>query len=567
MNAVLPRVCRLCGTGVCEYGSQRCWSCLHPGRPLPPCRTCGSAEHFSGGYCQRCRPRWRAADSCRYCFAWGTERHQGKCRACTSYIRKYPVGVCSVCRLEAPVDDLVCRLCRHQAGMPPRTWRPPDLRTAAVTGQQLFFSDMVRRVRLASRPRAAEASPAMTAPLRITAARWMQPRLFDSPRDMRPVMFSEAEPKEPEFARYLISRADDIADARGWSNGLRSDVRNSLYLLASVHDPSERIKASTVLSLHRPGVRRSVHRTLEILLELGLLDDDRPDRLAQWISRKLEGLAPEIRTEAEHWMDVLRRGRPRHRPRTTSMIRSQLTCATPFLKDFSQQHTTLRQATRADIVAWLDGRPSALQDADALRSLFRVLKAERVLFADPARTLRMGARPLSVPTPLTPDQVLAVARAAAADPALQMVVALVGIHALHPRDVRALPLHAVDLHNDRLVYEGIDRPLDDYTRAAANRYLAFRRERWPRTANPHFLISSQTANTTAAVTYGWTHQLFRVLPTTAARLREDRLLEEAAAVGADPLHLTALFNISPETGLRYTNALRQTTTPDTGDDH
>ncbi|WP_234438797.1 hypothetical protein, partial [Streptomyces sp. NRRL WC-3774] len=36
------------------------------------------------------------------------------------------------------------------------------------------------------------------------------------------------------------------------------------------------------------------------------------------------------------------------------------------------------------------------------------------------------------------------------------------------------------------------------------------------------------------------------------RRTEDRILEEAAVTGADPQHLCAVFNITPDTGLRYT---------------
>ncbi|MFD3518464.1 hypothetical protein [Streptomyces sp. NPDC058657] len=45
--------------------------------------------------------------------------------------------------------------------------------------------------------------------------------------------------------------------------------------------------------------------------------------------------------------------------------------------------------------------------------------------------------------------------------------------------------------------------------------------------------------------------VLRGLPVTAQQLREDRILEEAAAVtGARPQHLCAVFNMTPETGLR-----------------
>src|SRR6478609_7068589 len=44
---------------------------------------------------------------------------------------------------------------------------------------------------------------------------------------------------------------------------------------------------------------------------------------------------------------------------------------------------------------------------------------------------------------------------------------------------------------------------------------------------------------------------FQNLPTTPGQLRQDRILEEALATGADPLHLTAMFGFTAETALRY----------------
>ncbi|MCT2544073.1 MULTISPECIES: hypothetical protein [Streptomyces] len=39
------------------------------------------------------------------------------------------------------------------------------------------------------------------------------------------------------------------------------------------------------------------------------------------------------------------------------------------------------------------------------------------------------------------------------------------------------------------------------------------------------------------------------------RLRQDRILEEALASGADPLHLAHVFSLGARTSLRYTNAV------------
>lgn len=46
--------------------------------------------------------------------------------------------------------------------------------------------------------------------------------------------------------------------------------------------------------------------------------------------------------------------------------------------------------------------------------------------------------------------------------------------------------------------------------------------------------------------------LLRGLPVTAQQLHEDRILEEAAVTGADPQAPCTVFDITPETGLRYT---------------
>ena len=50
------------------------------------------------------------------------------------------------------------------------------------------------------------------------------------------------------------------------------------------------------------------------------------------------------------------------------------------------------------------------------------------------------------------------------------------------------------------------------------------------------------------------NRLFRRLPVTADQLRDDRIVEEALACRADPLHLAAVFGFGPRTGLRYAQA-------------
>jgi hypothetical protein len=83
-------------------------------------------------------------------------------------------------------------------------------------------------------------------------------------------------------------------------------------------------------------------------------------------------------------------------------------------------------------------------------------------------------------------------------------------------------------------------------------WLTYRRGRWPHTANPHLLISQESALGHGPVSHAWILNL-RGLPGTLDRLRIDRQLEEAIATGGDPLHLATVFGLSEATAIRYAN--------------
>ena len=220
-----------------------------------------------------------------------------------------------------------------------------------------------------------------------------------------------------------------------------------------------------------------------------------------------------------------------------------------FLADAGRRYSTLRQVTRDDITTWLAslrGHTRA-QDASTLRSLFGILKAERLIFANPVRGVRVSRRNPSVPAPLPARLVTAAAAAARNDPALRVAVALAGVHALLPGQIRHLRLDQVDLPGRRLDPGGLDRPLDEVTATAITSYLGFRNQRWPSTANPYLLITRKTAHTGEPASWFWMSRLFRRLPVTAAQLRDDRIVEEALAGRADPLHLAAVFGFGPRT--------------------
>jgi WD40 repeat protein len=72
------------------------------------------------------------------------------------------------------------------------------------------------------------------------------------------------------------------------------------------------------------------------------------------------------------------------------------------------------------------------------------------------------------------------------------------------------------------------------------------------TANPHLLVNQHTANGTESVgTSYFAKTALKGKSATLERLRADRQLQEALAVGPDPLHLASVFGLDPKTAIRY----------------
>lgn len=85
------------------------------------------------------------------------------------------------------------------------------------------------------------------------------------------------------------------------------------------------------------------------------------------------------------------------------------------------------------------------------------------------------------------------------------------------------------------------------------------------TANPHLLVSQQTADmaTGQAISSMVVNDIFRPLGLNPSALRQDRILDEARHT-ADPVHLMRVFGISAKTAIHYVYAAhpeRQSTPP------
>ena len=134
------------------------------------------------------------------------------------------------------------------------------------------------------------------------------------------------------------------------------------------------------------------------------------------------------------------------------------------------------------------------------------------------------------------------------------------MHAARPGAIRALQLDDVDLASRRLRLGGADRPMGKLTGKVLREWLECRQRRWPHTANPHLLLSTQSALHHGPVSTAYLTSL-RGLPATLGRLRIDCQLTEAMATGFDPLHLAEVFGFSEQTAIRYAVNARQLLSP------
>jgi hypothetical protein len=176
--------------------------------------------------------------------------------------------------------------------------------------------------------------------------------------------------------------------------------------------------------------------------------------------------------------------------------------------------------------------------------------------ADEAREVLRRARGEGGRTvlPMTAGQIRAAGQAAVT-PAQRLAIALAAVHAARPQAIRELTLDDIDLPSRRITLAGHRQRLGELTRHALLAWLGYRRATWPDTASRHVLVSRISALGTRPVSpdHPGKHQPRGVC---LEQIRRDRILHEALATGADPLHLALVFNIDHTNAMAYANAAR-----------
>jgi hypothetical protein len=363
-------------------------------------------------------------------------------------------------------------------------------------------------------------------------------------------------------ASLVLDAFAQYAQDRGWTAASRNSGTRTLRILLAWIGADAPIHEADIRAL---AGRRSttIRRVLQFLTRHNMVIPD-PGRKGQAAERairqRVAALPPPIAGEVRRWVLVLRgQGRRPHPQFPFTTIRSYLNCLLPVLTRWATHVASLREITSHDIRAALDAQPpvTARNLLSALHSLFRALKQEKLIFRDPTRGICLpAARRLPVPIPA--DQ-LAGLIDRAATPMAKLVIALIAIHGLGKQETTRLLAADLDLAAGRLpVRRSGSRHtvyLDELTHALAAGWMRERHRRWPRTSNPHLLITRVTASDEnhPPVAHTVIEAIFAPLGLSPGRLRRDRILDEARHT-ADPVHLMAVFGISAKTAMTYIQA-------------
>ncbi|MFF7082671.1 hypothetical protein [Streptomyces lavendulae] len=517
--------------------------------------------------------------SCTRCLAWANDRRK-VCTACRQFARSHPgSGGCERCQSVQPLAGGLCRFCTvlqaqtatdidgialeggaqlwFGAGFAPKL-RTVDARYPPRTrrkGRFVAKKRLVKAAARAARPVSAHlVDPAQTALFETPARDWTRLGKSDLPTPTH-----EAEAVMAEFARYIRSR--------GWNPDHQRSSTRTLRILVSwlgVRAPIREIdiQAVALLSSNHTGAR-----VTDFLRRRELLDAE--DKISADLlrARDIAAALPDSYAAAAHtWIDVLTgQGSRPSRSIAPTTIYNYVSFAAPILQGFSAQGIDdPRQVTKEIIEAALEPlkRPHARSVHTGLRSLFRALRREGLVFRDPARTISLSiAR--HAPVPLPTDRLKGILDNAP-DVRSQLVIALVAIHALMPVAITALHLDDLDRTRGRLRIRRKNRPdhivyLDETTLELATSWTAERFRRWPRTPNPHLLINRETAvNGDTPVSRMIFRTSLKGTGLQAGKLRQDRILDEARD-GADPVRLMRVFGISAITAMKYVAAAHPAT--------
>ncbi|WP_412075517.1 tyrosine recombinase XerC (plasmid) [Streptomyces xanthophaeus] len=513
-----------------------------------------------------------AGGSCDHCLAWANDRST-VCVPCVDWRLYHPeVASCSRCRRCLPLGKGLCRFCTLV-----RAENDLDIHGADLEGgDQLWFGgpfalklmtqyapgqQAPRNGRFEARRRTAKASSLAARPLSPHLVDPAQQALFQSPaRDWRrldegglPALTSDAE--------ALIADFVDYTGSRGWT---REDVSSSLRvlrILAAHLGVEAPFAEADIRSLASRSSNHQCARAIDYLRRRRLLEETQPVDVDLTAARDIAAALPQpFAGPVNTWIDILigKSTKP-SLPVRTATARRYVKEVAPVLKHWAAAGISdLREITKdhiEDVLKNAVNHAVKVGQHVALRSLFRALRRERLIFRDPARDVSLHRSP-HLPTPL-PSDLLRGLLEKVPDTRSRLIVALAAVHGLTTAELRRLQSKSLDRAEGRLRVIRPGRPdhivfLDETTLALTTAWAVERHRRWPYTTNPHLLVSRVTAasDKNAQVSKLLVNLACQPTGITAAKLRQDRILDEAHE-NADAVHLMQLFGLSAATAIKF----------------
>ncbi|MGW2253530.1 tyrosine-type recombinase/integrase [Kitasatospora sp. NPDC001660] len=514
--------------------------------------------------------------SCGHCFAWANDGLT-VCLDCRqwSYLHR-GAGECERCHRVLPVAkaDGLCRFCR----MVTTETKVDFAGIAMVGGDQLWLGGDAapqlrtldarypgprRKGRFESKRRLAQAAERAA---HAASAHLVDPgqlELFSTPpRDWRrldeaelPALTALAEEVMGDFAAYISQRGWSRAQLGGSTRTLRILVA---HLGADAPIPERDVKAVAALSSNHQGAR-----VVNYLRRRGLLAADTPVDSQLVTARRIADELPKAFGDAVHaWIDVLTgQGSKPSNSLASVTVRHYVHDVAATLRAWDASGLgDPKEVTKEHIEEVLEPlRGTAARAVHvSLRSMFRALKRERLIFRDPARTVALAvARHL--PTPLPSDRLRGLLDKVPGTRD-KLIVTLAAVHALAMTQIRQLRLEDLDRARGQL---RVRRPgrmdhvvyLDELTLNLATALITERFERWPDCTNPYLITSRQTAVNDLHPLVGWEviKNPFERVGISAGKLRQDRIYDEARET-ADPVRLMRVFGICSATATRYVAA-------------
>ncbi|MEU6212770.1 hypothetical protein ABZ891_23050 [Streptomyces sp. NPDC047023] len=506
---------------------------------------------------------------CAHCLAWANDRRV-LCAPCSNWCHQMrkrggSEAECDRCHRTLMLSAGMCRRCRIVVA-------ETEVDTAEIAmknGDQLWFAGshaaglaVKRPLPTAAAPKGRFALKRRRARAQATSERQLSEHLLDPaqlelfptpPRDWTrldtstpPALTAAADSLITDFTAYMRSR--------GWNTAFFNSSIRTLRIVTGHLGAEAPLQESDIRALASTRADLQSARVINYLRQRGLLATQPPTdpHIARARHHATALARPAFSTAVHTFIDVLLgQGSTSSRARSPKTVENYVGAIVGTLEAWSADGLTdPREITKKHIEDALDPLhgDQARRLHTALRSFFRALRRERLVFRDPARSVSLTSS-RSVPSALPSDRIAGLLDRLD-DPRDRLMVALVAIYALLPGQLTHLRRTDFDRSKGQLRLRRPERMdhviyLDAFTLRLVTAWELQRHRRWPDSSNPHFFVTRNTAvdDSGPPISTGTVQLLFQRVGLPASRLRVDRIVDEARH-SADPIRLMELFGLS-----------------------